>query len=108
MRSKYKTSGYTKDTGALHLYVRDIRVLTPKEYEILRAAILKDSHQTVFDILLITGMRYIEMLRLYEHKEWYNEKKNLIHLPKVAQKKAKRRQLKRTIHPLPSMFSCIK
>ena len=52
-------------------------------------------------------MRYIEMLRFYEYKEWYNEKKNLIHLPEVAQKKAKRRQLERTIHPLPSMFSCL-
>lgn len=107
MESKYKTSGYTKDTGALHLYVRDIRILTPKEYEQLKAVIPKDSHKTVFDILLITGMRYIEMLRLYEHNEWYNEKRNLICLPEEAQKKAKRRQLERTIHPLPSMFSSI-
>jgi hypothetical protein len=50
-------------------------------------------------------MRYVEVLRLYDHKEWYNEKRNLIHLPESAQKKQKRRQLERTIHPLPSMFS---
>lgn len=107
MEDKYKTSGYTKDPGALHLYVKDIRILTPKEYETLKAVIPKDSHKTIFDILLITGMRYIETLRLYEHREWYNEKRNLIHLPEEAQKKSKRRQLERTIHPLPSMFSYI-
>ncbi|GEM_PF-2896969 len=49
-------------------------------------------------------MRYAEMLRLYDHKEWYNEKRNIIHLSEV-QRKHKRRQLERTIHPLPSMFN---
>ena len=107
MENKYKTSGYTKDPGALHLYVKDIRILTPKEYETLKVVIPKDFHKTIFDVLLITGMRYIEMLRLYEHREWYNEKRNLIHLSEEAQKKAKRRQLERTIYPLPGMFSYI-
>lgn len=105
MKTKYPVSEYTKDTEALHLYVKDIRILTPREYEFLRSVIPKDHHKTIFDILLITGMRYAELLRLYEHKEWYNEKRNLIHLPEEAQKKAKRRQLERTIHPLPSMFN---
>jgi hypothetical protein len=44
------------------------------------------------------------MLRLYDHKEWYNEKRNIIHLSEV-QRKHKRRQLERTIHPPPSMFN---
>lgn len=35
----------------------------------------------MLDILLITGMRYIEFIRLYDHAEWYNEKRNIIHLP---------------------------
>jgi len=104
---KYKMSGYTKDPEALHLYVRDIRILTPKDYETLKAAIPKDSHKAVLDILLITGMRYAEMLRLYDHREWYNDKRNIIHLPEGAQRKHKRRQLERTIHPLPSMFNYI-
>lgn len=50
-------------------------------------------------------MRYAEMLRLYDNHDWYNEKRNIIHLPEEAQKKHKRKQLERTIHPLPSMFN---
>jgi len=103
--NKYPKTGYTKDPEALHLYVRDIRILTPKEYESIRVVIPMEAHKTIFDILMITGMRYAEMLRVYEHKEWYNEKRNLIHLPEEAQRKHKRRQLERTIHPLPGIFS---
>ncbi len=102
---KYPKSGYEKDSEALHFYVKDVRILTPKEYEALKATIPKDQHKTTLDILLITGMRYAELLRLYDNPAWYNEKRNIIHLPEEAQKKHKRRQLERTIHPLPSMFN---
>ena len=102
---RYPKMEYAKDPEALHLYVRDIRILTPKEYQALRTAVPMNSHQTILDILLITGMRYAEVLRLYNNPGWFNENKNLIHLPEEAQKKAKRRQLERTIYPLPSMFS---
>ena len=103
--NKYPTLKLKKDTDALHLYLNgEIRILTPSEYHRLREAIPKDIHKTVLDVLLITGMRYIEMIRLYENQIWYNEKRNIIHLPEEAQLKHKRRQLKRTIHPLPSMF----
>lgn len=105
LKIKYPKTEYKKDSEALHLYVKDIRILTQKEYEALKAVIPKDYHKTIFDILLITGMRYAELLRLYEHHEWYNEKRNIIHLPEEAQRKHKRRQLERTIHPLPSMFN---
>jgi integrase len=107
MDCKYKTQKFTKDPEALHLYVRDIRILTPAEYTKLKEAIPEDRHKTILDILLITGMRYAEFLRLYDHREWYNEKRNIIHLPTEAQLKHKRRQLERTIHPLPSMFNYI-
>lgn len=102
---KYPKSAYEKDPEALHFYVKDVRILTPREYETLKAAIPKDQYKTVFDILLITGMRYTEVLRLHSNPSWYNEKRNIIHLPEEAQKKHKRRQLERTIHPLPSMFN---
>jgi len=102
---RYPVSGYSKDTNNLHLYVRNIRILTPSEYKQLREAIPKDRYKTIFDILMITGMRFIELKRLYYHKEWYNEKRNLIHLPEEAQQKHKRTQQERTIHPLPSMFN---
>ena len=71
------------------------------------ASIPEDRHKTILDIMLITGMRYAEILRLYENKAWYNEKRNIIHLNNEAQLKHKRRQLERTIHPLPSMFNYI-
>jgi hypothetical protein len=51
MKSKYKTFGYTKDPGALHLYVKDIRVLTPKEYEIL----INHYFRTFIDLKAIEG-----------------------------------------------------
>lgn len=102
---KYPKSGYTKDPEVLHLYVKDVRILTPKEYETIKAAIPTDQHRTMFDILLITEMRYAEFLRLYDHKEWYNEKRNIIHLPEEAQLKHKRKQVERTIHPLPYGFN---
>lgn len=105
IKDKYPTMGYTKDPDALHLYVRDVRILTPSEYEALKAAIPTDHHKTILDILLITGMRYAEFLRLYDNKTWYNEKRNIIHLPAEAQLKHKRKQIERTIHPLPYGFN---
>lgn len=101
----YPKNQYEKDSQALHLYVKDIRILTPSEYKSLRAAALKEYHKTILDILLITGLRYAELQRLYNNPSWFNEKANLVHLPEQAQKKVKRRQLERTIHPLPGMFS---
>lgn len=62
MTCKYPASGYIKDHDALHLYVRDVRILTPQEYEKLKAVIPKESHKTIFDILIITGIRYAELL----------------------------------------------
>jgi integrase len=101
----YPKNKYEKDSESLHLYVKDIKILTPSEYKALKFEIPKERHKTILDILLITGLRYEELRRLYDNPQWYNEKNNLIHLPEVAQKKVKRRQLERTIHPLPSMFS---
>ena len=106
-KDKYPTMGYSKDTDALHLYVCDIRILTPVEYEALKSAIPTDRHKTILEILQITGMRYAEFIRLYDNKVWYNERRNIIHLPEEAQLKHKRTQLERNIHPLPSMFSYI-
>jgi len=56
---------------------------------------------------MITGMRYIEVQRLWDHHEWYLKKQNIIHLPEEAQRKHKRSQQERTIHPLPGMFELL-
>lgn len=55
MENRYTVSGCQKDPEALHLYVKDVRILTPHEYETLCNAIPKDKHRTLFDILLVTG-----------------------------------------------------
>ena len=39
---KYPKLAYVKDSQALHLYVRDIRILTPKEYQALRGSVAKN------------------------------------------------------------------
>ena len=65
---RYPVSGYQKDINNLHLYVRNIRILTPSEYKQLRESIPKERYKTIFDILMITGMRFIELKRLYYHK----------------------------------------
>lgn len=103
----YPVNNYKKDPESLHLYVRGIRILTPKDYEKLKDSIPNDRHKTILEVLLVTGMRYAELLRLYDHKEWYNEKRNIIHLPEEAQRKHKRKQLERTIHPLPYGFNYV-
>ncbi len=102
---KYPKSNYQKDPENLHLYVNNVRILTVEEYQKLRSAIPKDEFKTKLDILLITGMRYTEYLRLYDHKEWYLEKRNILFLSAEAQKKVKRKQKERTINNLPSMFN---
>lgn len=107
IKEKYPSLKYTKDREALHLYVHDIRILTPTEYDKLLSFIPNKSHRALFELLMMSGMRYIEVQRLHDHPEWYNEKKNLIHLPEEAQLKHKRRMLERTIHPLPSEFRYI-
>lgn len=86
-KPRYPVNRYEKDNDFLHLYVNDVRVLTPTEYRRLKDAIPKDHHKAIFDILMITGIRHIELMRLYNHKEWYNPKNNIIHLPASAQLK---------------------
>lgn len=106
--NKYPKLQLRRDSNAIHHYLRgEIRILNPSEYDALRVAIPQDRHKTMLDILLITGMRYIEVQRLWDHPEWYIHKENIIHLPEEAQKKHERRQLERTITPLPSMFGYI-
>ena len=56
---------------------------------------MKDRHKTWLDVFLITGMRYVEVQRLWNHKEWYLELENKINLPEEAQRKHIRSQLER-------------
>ena len=104
--NKYPSQELKRDRDCLHLYTNgEIKVLTVDEYIKLKSAIPKDDYKIILDVLMITGIRYIELCRLYENHEWYNERRNLIHLPAEAQRKHERRQAERTITNLPSMFN---
>lgn len=106
--NKYPVLQLKRDPETIHHYLNgEIRVLTPGEYQRLKNAIPKKRHRILLDILLITGMRYVEVQRLWDHHEWYLKKENMIHLPQEAQRKQKRTQQERTIHPLPSMFELL-
>ena len=71
MKEKYQVAGFTRDKEAI--YVNGIRVLVPAEYDRFRAAIPKKRHKALFELSTITGMRYAEIQRLYNHPEWYSE-----------------------------------
>ncbi len=106
--NKYPVLQLRRDPETIHHYLNgEIRILTPGEYQKIKNVIPQKRHRTLFDILMITGMRYIEVQRLWDHREWYLKKDNMIHLPEEAQKKHKRSQLERTIHPLPGMFELL-
>jgi len=86
------------------ILVKGVRVLGPNEIDALAGAISKDELRTIFDVCLWSGMRYVEIQRLYEHPEWWLSGRRTIHLPEAAQKKIKRRQLERYVHPVPQVL----
>ena len=82
------------------------KVLTVEEYERFINAI-PEAMKAIFEINTITGLRYIELQRLYENPQWYYKERNQIILPKEAQKKEKQKLPKRTIDKLPTTFSYV-
>jgi len=86
------------------ILVKGVRVLGPNEIDALAGAISNDELRTIFDVCLWSGMRYIEIQRLYEHPEWWLSSRRTIHLPEAAQKKVKRKQLERYVHPVPQVL----
>ncbi|AKB82217.1 hypothetical protein MSBR3_1639 [Methanosarcina barkeri 3] len=105
MKEKYPVSGFIRDKEAI--YVNGIRIFVPVEYDRFKAGIPKKRHKTLFELSTITGMRYAEIQRLYDHPEWYSESRNQIRLNEDAQKKVKRKAKERTIDLLPSTFPYI-
>ena len=86
------------------ILVNDVRVLGPYEMDLLREAIPKTYLKTIFDVCFWSGMRYVEVQRLHDHPEWWWKIRKTIHLPEKAQKKAKRKQLERYVHPIPAQL----
>ncbi|MHC1754328.1 MAG: hypothetical protein AB9861_02665 [Methanosarcina sp.] len=82
------------------------KVLNVEEYDKFTLCILKRC-KTIFELNTITGLRYVEVQRLYDNPKWYFESLNQIILPPEAQKKVKQKLVKRTIDKLPATFSYI-
>jgi len=104
MENRYTESEYQKDPEALHLYVKDFRILmfmNTKHYampfqRISIARFLIYYLSLAWGTSKCVGFTYIKSVQ---------PKTNIIHLPEKAQKKQKRKQLERNIHPLSSVFS---
>ncbi|AEH59995.1 integrase family protein [Methanosalsum zhilinae DSM 4017] len=86
-------------------FVKNTKILTPSEYNILLDDINNPIQRRRFLILFWSGMRYQEFLRFHNNPEWYLRKRNTIHLPVHSTKKMKRRQIERYIYPLPDLMS---
>lgn len=86
------------------ILVKGVRVLGPHEIDLLRNSIPQNYLKTIFDVCFWTGMRYVEVQRLHDNPEWWKGVRKTIHLPQEAQKKAKRKQLERYIHPIPAQL----
>jgi len=82
------------------------KVLTVEEYDKFLQCV-NEKKRAIFEVNVITGLRYIELQRLYDHPEWYYPARNQIILPAEAQKKVKQKLVRRTIDKLPSTFPYI-
>ena len=63
------------------ILVKGSRILRPSEYLILRNQ-LNEDQQLILDSLLLTGMRYEELLRFHDNPDWLDD--GSIHLPAEA------------------------
>lgn len=83
-----------------------VRAFTPAEVDALKMAIKQQHHRTLFNILLWTGMRYVEAKRLHEHPEYVLRTRGYIDLPLDVERKleGKRTPPRRQI-PIPQQIS---
>ncbi len=79
------------------------KVLTVEEFDKFLQKV-PEKKRVIFEMNTITGMRYVELQRLYDNPEWYHKGRNQIILPAEAQKKVKQKLTKRTVDRLPSTF----
>ena len=73
-----------------------VRILRPVEFALLREGAVNSSYQVQLDALLYSGMRYVEMQRLSQNKNWLDES-GFVYLPQTAVLKMHRRQLNRWV-----------
>lgn len=82
------------------------KVLTVEEFDRFKQC-MPESKKVIFEMNVITGLRYVELQRLYGNPSWYFKERNQIILPKEAQRKVKQKLPKRTIDRLSSTFPYI-
>jgi integrase len=70
-----------------------MRVLTPAEYDAIKESIPKTKMQFQLEVMLNTGMRYVELQRFAKHPEWHLPNKKLIYLPSKFTKTRKERNV---------------
>ena len=85
------------------LFVKNTRIFSPNEIDMLLEAIPKEHSRTIFNVMLWTGMRYVEIQRLHGHPEWFIKDRNYIRLDKIASKKVKRKAEARNIPVAPQL-----
>jgi integrase len=79
------------------------KVLTVEEFDKFLQAV-PEKKRVIFELNVITGLRYVELQRLHDNPAWYHKSRNQIILPAEAQKKVKQKLVKRTVDKLPSTF----
>lgn len=75
----------------------DVRIFRPYELKILLNGITKFKYRIMFEALLFTGMRYVELQRLQRNHKWFDPVSGFVHLPKMAQRKKKQKQKERWV-----------
>lgn len=80
---------------------KNVRILRPSEYELLKTAMDK-KHKAMADGLLLTGLRYIEAEKLQLNPEWWEgwsggDRMKFINLPPDASEKAKASYTERSV-----------
>ena len=74
------------------IFKRGVRILTPNEFRALYDIVDKHENKAKLEAMLLTGMRYNELQRLYKRKQYYNN--DTIY---VKSGKAKARQKERHV-----------
>jgi integrase len=95
MTQKQETPQYTSEDFKRPIIRADTRVLRPSEFKALLDHVPKTDHQTMLQVLLFTGMRYVELQRFQNFPSWFDG--DFIHLPKEACLKKERTQQERWV-----------
>jgi integrase len=86
---------YTSEDFKRPIIRQRTRILRPNEFKALLNHVPKTDHQTMLQVLLFTGMRYVELQRFQNFPSWFDG--DFIHLPKEACHKKERTQQERWV-----------